>query len=166
MRNWLFMLFFIPMLAVADEAFFDQSLGDLQEELVQAREDGKQGVLLFFEMEECPFCTRMKQTVFSQPEVQAYFKQHFLILPIDVEGGVELTNFDGARMTSKEFANKIHRVRATPVMIFFDLEGKSVYRHTGPTQDAQEFLWLGEYVLSGKQQEMKFSQFRQAKRGE
>ena len=36
--------------------FFDQSLGDFGEELEIAREEGKKGVLLFFQMDECPFC--------------------------------------------------------------------------------------------------------------
>ncbi len=70
--------------------FFDQSLGDFQEELQMARDEGKVGVLIFFEMEECPFCHRMKTTVLNQPEVQDYYKEHFLIYPVDIEGDVEI----------------------------------------------------------------------------
>ncbi len=41
------------------EYFFEQSLDDLTEELEIAREEGKRGVFLFFEMDECPFCHRL-----------------------------------------------------------------------------------------------------------
>ncbi len=146
------------------EGFFDQTWGNLQEELQNARDQGKKGIFLFFEMDECPFCARMKHTVFNRPEVHGYYKENFLIFPIDIEGDTEVTGFDGEVMPSKDFAAKVYRVRATPVMMFFDLEGEQLYRHTGPTGDAEEFLWLGEYVLSGKHQDMRFSQFRREKR--
>lgn len=143
--------------------FFVQTLGDLREELHNAREQNKKAIFLFFEMDECPFCARMKQTVFSRADVQKYYRGHFLTLPIDIEGDTELVDFEGNSMTSKAFSTKIHRVRATPVMMFFDLDGKPLYRHTGPTRNAEEFLSLGEYILSGEYQKMKFSTYRRQK---
>jgi len=77
------------------EYFFDQTFGDFSEELVNAREQGKQGILIMFEMDECPFCHRMKATVLNQLEVQDYFKQHFLIFSVDIEGDVEIIDFQG-----------------------------------------------------------------------
>ncbi len=86
--------------------FFEQSLGDLTEELEIAREQGKQGIFVFFEMDECPFCHRMKKTVLNQPEVQAYFRQNFHNLTVDIEGDIEIVDFIGADMTQKEFARQ------------------------------------------------------------
>ena len=40
------------------------------------------------------------------------------------------------------------RVRATPVIMFFDLEGNPVARHTGPTKDKDDFMLL---VIGGSQ---------------
>ncbi len=144
--------------------FFSPSLGNLQEELQTARDAGKKGIFLFFEMEECPFCARMKESIFSQQSVQEQFTAEFLALPIDIEGDTEITDFQGAVMTSKEFAQKIYRVRATPVMMFFDLQGNLLYRHTGPSKDAQEFLWLGHYVVSGAHKNQPFSAYRKQQR--
>jgi len=142
------------------EYFFDQSLGDFREELENARAQGKSGVLLFFEQEECPFCHRMKTSVLNRPEVQDYYKEHFLIFPVDIEGDVEIVDFAGNSRTEKDFAFREHRVRATPVFAFFDLDGKPVTRYTGATRDAEEFLWLGEYVVSGAFKEMSFSRYK------
>ena len=79
----------------ADESFFDTTFGDFSEELANAREQGKKGILIMFEMDECPFCHRMKTTVLNQSEIQDYFKEHFLIFPVDIEGDVEVTDFQG-----------------------------------------------------------------------
>jgi thioredoxin-related protein len=128
--------------------FFEPNLGDLSEELETARDDGKKGMFVFFEMDECPFCHRMKKTVLNQPDIQDYFKQNFHSISIDVEGDVEIVDFAGKQTTQKEFASK-NRVRATPVMAFYDLEGNLAVRYTGAASGAEEFMWLAEYYLKG-----------------
>ncbi len=144
--------------------FFNESWGDFSEELKKAKEQGKAGVLLFFEMDECPFCHRMKQTVLNQPEVQEYFRKHFLSYAVDIEGDVEITDFEGNHLTQKEFATKINRVRATPVFAFYDLEGKQVVRYTGATTGIEEILWLGEFFVSGEYKTMKFTAYKRMKK--
>ena len=147
--------------------FFDQTLGNFQEELQLARDEGKTGVLIMFEMDECPFCHRMKTQVLNQSEVQDYFKTHFLIFTVDIEGDVEITDFKGRLMKEKVFAFKQHKVRATPVFGFFDLEGNMITRFTGTTNDAQEFLWLGEFVVEGHYKTTNFIRYkRQKKQGQ
>ncbi len=144
--------------------FFDQSMGDFKEELETAQELGKSGILLFFDEDGCPFCYRMKTTVFNQVPVQEYFKKHFLIFPVDREGDVEIVDFDGNSIAEKDFALKKFRVRATPVFAFFDLEGNLVTRYTGATRNAEEFMWLGEYVVKGIYREMRFTRYKRMKK--
>jgi len=140
--------------------FFDQSFGDFTEELENAKDQGKAGILIMFEMDECPFCHRMKTSVLNQADLQDYFKDHFLIFSVDIEGDVEITDFSGQSLPQKDFALKRFRVRATPVFAFFDLEGKLVARYTGATRDAQEFRWLGEYVVEGAYAETSFTRYK------
>lgn len=148
----------------AEEFFFDQTLGDFRAELAAAREQGKQGIFIFFEMDECPFCQRMRETMLNQPAIQDYYKAHFLNFSVDIEGDIEVTNFHGDTVTEKQFAFNEHRVRATPVLLFFDLDGKPIARHTGPTADAREFLWLGEYVAKGIHTTKPFAQYKRERR--
>ncbi len=143
----------IPGLAQASttrdpyQFFFQQSLGDLSEELEIAREEGKQGVFVFFEMDECPFCHRMKETVLNQPEVQEYFSERFHSLTIDIEGDIEIVDFAGADTTEKEFARQ-NRVRATPLLVFFNLDGEAIFKYVGAPSGAEEFMWMGEYIAT------------------
>jgi thioredoxin-related protein len=169
MRAWRHLLWIglvLGSLALAEEPrdplehFFDQTFGDFPDELARAREEGKQGVLLFFEMDECPFCHRMKQTVLNQPRVQDFYHERFLSFVVDVGGDVEVTDFNGDTMSQKDFAFRVNRVRATPVFQFYDLDGQPVARFTGATSGVEEFLWLGEYVAEGHYKEMPFTRYK------
>lgn len=153
-------------IANPDQPFFDTTFGDFSEELGTARSDGKQGVLLMFEMDECPFCERMKSTVLNQPEVNEYFKKYFKIFPVDIEGDVEITDFSGQTMTQKDFALKSYRVRATPVFAFFDLEGNLMAKFIGATRDASEFMWLGNYVVEGHYKDTTFQQYKRERQAD
>ncbi len=150
--------------------FFEQNLGDLSEELDIAKDEGKKGVFIFFEMDECPFCHRMKETVLNQVEIQEYFKKNFHSIAIDIEGDLEIVDFDGNDTTQKDFSSK-NRVRATPVMAFYDLEGKQLVRYTGAASGADEFKWLAEYYLKGiykmkgkNGRPIRFSKYKRLKR--
>ena len=149
-----------------EQYFFDQTFGDFSEELDNAREQGKKGILLMFEMDECPFCHRMKTSVLNQPEVQDYFRKHFLIFSVDIEGDIEIMDFQGNPMTMKDFSLKQFRVRATPVFQFIGLDGKPVKRgrYTGATKDAAEFLLLGKYIVEDAWKETSFSRYKRQAR--
>ncbi len=146
--------------------FFNDSFWDFTEELENAREAGKQGILVMFEMDECPFCHRMKTTVLNQPDVQDYFREHFLIFPVDIEGDVEVVDFKGKTTKMKDFAFKQYRVRATPVFAFYDLDGKYIKRarFTGATRDKDEFLLLGRYVVEGAYKKQSFTRYKRSAR--
>ncbi len=144
--------------------FFQESFGDFQEEAEIALDEGKTGIFVFFEMDECPFCHYMKTHVLNQKSVQEYFRNNFRIITVDIEGDVEITDFDGTTMKAKDFSLKKHRVRATPVMAFFDLEGNRVFRFTGKTSGPEEFLMMGEFVVSGAYKDQKFNRYKREQR--
>lgn len=144
--------------------FFQDTFGDFQEEAATARAEGKRGILVFFEMDECPFCARMRETVLNRADVQDWFRERFRCFTVDIEGDVEITDFDGTVMPAKEFAARVHRVRATPVIAFFDLDGNRIVRYTGAPRDAQEFMWLGEFAADGHYRSTNFTKFKRDKR--
>jgi len=163
----LFLCMFTSISIAANEkAIFNLTFGDFSEELEDAKDQGKKGVLLFFEMKECPFCHRMKTTVLNRPEVISYFKKHLSVFSIDIEGDVLMTDFAGNEMKMKDFAFKHNRVRATPVFAFYDLTGKKVVKYTGPTSGVEETMWLAEYFITEEYMKQRFTKFKKAKRAE
>ena len=142
------------------EHFFETTFGDFQEELEITREEDKKALLIFFEMDECPFCHRMKETVLNRQEVQEFYRKHFRILSVDVSGDVEVVSFDGQTMRQADFAFRENRVRATPVFQFYNHDGEAIVRFTGATSGVEEFMWLGEFVAEGHYKETNFNRYK------
>ena len=147
-----------------DEYFFHQTFGDLPEEAETAREEGQSGILVMFELNDCPWCERMKAMILNQSVVQDYFRQHFRILMMNVEGDNLIVDFNGEEIVEKDWALRHNRIRATPVFIFLNLEGKRVMRFTGAAKDVEEFLLLGEFVVDKHYENSNFVKFKRARR--
>ncbi len=144
--------------------FFQQSFGDLQEEITIAQDENLFGLMIMFETNDCPWCERMKKTVLNQASVQDFYRKNFRILTLNIEGDTPIVDFAGQEITEKEFSLKHNRIRATPAFLFFDQNGERVMRFTGTTKDPQEFLWLGEFVADGHYQKSKFPVYKRQQR--
>jgi thioredoxin-related protein len=131
------------------EFFFAQTFGDLPEELAEAREAGKLGLLLFFEQEGCPYCERMLKTILNQPEIQDWYRERFVSIAVDINGDVELTDVDGIALPSKVFAEH-RRVKTTPTISFIDLSGAEIYRRVTMVSGPREFMMMGQYIAEGR----------------
>ncbi len=146
----------------AREFFFTLTFGDLPEEMEVARGDGKLGMLLFFEAEDCPYCHHMLKNVFNQTDVQDWYQEHFVSIAIDIHGDVEMQDFSGITLPSKVFSDQ-QGVFLTPVMSFIDIDGEEIYRHLGMIGTPQEFLLLGEYIVDGHYKKMRYDDFSKAR---
>jgi len=149
--------------------FFNQSFNNLQEEAEIAREEGKSGIFVMFSEPSCPWCAKMRSTVLNQIPVQEYYRKHFRILDLDTRGDTVMIDFNGKEISEKDFSLKVNRVRGTPVFIFYDLDGNKLLRYTGATKTAEEFMWIGEFIVDGAYKDKKFAIYKQerlAKRDE
>jgi thioredoxin-related protein len=143
----------------AQQHFFDAKLGDFKSELALAKKAGKAGILIMYELDDCPFCYRMKQTILNQSEVQDYYHQNFLIFPVDIKGDIAMVDFKGKATTEKAFGLE-QRIYGTPVFDFFDLQGNQLVRFPGAAKDVNEFMLLGKYVVEGAYKTMPFAKYK------
>ncbi len=143
-----FMLVFVFVFSLpnVEVPFVKLSFLNLKEDLQEAKEEGKY-LFIMFHQEGCPFCDKMYRITFQDPKVKEYFTKHFYMVLIDIKGSNPVVDFDGKEMTEKEFAHK-HRVRATPVFLFVDHEGKQIIKMVGyiPPKD---WLLIGRYIVEG-----------------
>lgn len=142
-----------------DQFFFQSLLGDLQAEAAELDAQGKRGIVLVFEMDECPFCTRMHSAILSSTEVQERYRSTFGIYKIDVKSSNAVVHISGKGTTESSMARELN-VRGTPTTIFFDLKGNELYRYVGPAKDIREFLLLANYVSGGEFKTKSFREFR------
>ncbi len=167
----LFMSLLLSSAAVAeirspDDYFFHQTFGDLTEEVQLAEEEGQVSIMVMFELNDCPWCERMKATVLNRSEVQDYFRQHFRVLMMNVEGDNIITDFSGEDVLEKDFALRHNRIRATPVFLFLDFEGNPVARFTGATKNVEEFMLLGQFVAEKHYEHTNFVKYKRSQLGQ
>jgi len=140
--------------------FFNANTGDLKAELADAKSAGRKALFLFFEQEGCPGCIHMNSHVLNRPEVQKFYRAHFMNFSVDIHGAVPITDFAGRALVEKSYA-QAQKVKGTPTLAFYDLDGKEVVRILGAVRDAEEFLLLGEFVASGAYRTRKFAEYKQ-----
>ena len=148
----------------AMDHFFQPFLGDFQAELAEAKRAGKKGVMVMYHFEECPSCKWMKANILSREDVQAYYRERFVLIPLDTLGALTITDFAGREWTEKEFARSVP-IKGTPTFIFYSLDGKPVAKHVGRIEDPVDFMLLADFVASGNHRNMNFAEYRQSKQG-
>ena len=139
--------------------FFDRNSGNLQREAATARSEGKQGILIMFDRANCPPCTKTTTTVLNQAATQDFYRRYFRILRVDIQSVAEYTDFTGKPTTAKGFAAK-YAIETAPIFMFFDVSGNQRLKYTGITNNAGEFIWLGEFVVQGVYKNKTFSTYK------
>ncbi len=145
-----------------DSHFFQTSFRDLPEELQLANAEGKKGLAIMFDAEDCPPCRRMKRDILNQARVQDYYRKHFRVLQIDFNGDREVVDLAGKQFTEKVYSQKGARIRGTPSFQFIGPKGEELARHYGEIRNVDEFIGLAEFVVSGAYRETKgdYRQYR------
>lgn len=144
-----------------DTHFFHPFLGDLRDEFAQARASGRKGLMVMYHFEECPSCQRMRREVLNQSEVQDWFRRAFIVLPIDIRGAQPITDLNGKTQSEADYGREM-MIRGTPTFDFYALDGTRLYRHIGGLFAPEDFLRLGQFIVSGAYQGRSFKEYRQA----
>jgi len=153
-----------PSVAIAGEGrdpyqhFFASGTDDLRAELADAKRGGKKALFVMFEQDGCPGCIYMKEHVLNRPDVQKFYRDHFISFSINIYGSVPFDDFTGRNMTEKTFAQATG-IKGTPTLVFYDLEGREIVRQLGAIRVAEDFILLGEFVASGAYRSRKFPDY-------
>ncbi len=97
-------------------SWFKDSFLDLKEDIEEAHKEGKR-VVLFVEMNGCPYCKKLQQDVMSSFYIKDYVQKNFHAIQINIHGDRSATDLDGKEMTESALMKR-WGVRVTPTMIF------------------------------------------------
>ncbi len=146
--------------------FIQNSFLDLMEEAQSAKEAGKRFAIVL-EQKGCPYCKKMHEVNFMQPEVCDFVRRHFAILQLNLKGSREVTDFDGEVLPERDWRLK-YKAYYTPIILFFDdnLENlrtkppleRVVARMDGP-KDPDLFLEYFRYVWDRGYEKGSFMQY-------
>ncbi len=147
---------------VAHEApsWFKESFLEIADDVEEATEEGKH-VLLFFQLNGCPYCDRMLEESFEAEPLTSFIQEHFDSIAINVRGDREIVFNEEISVTEKELSEML-KVRATPAIVFLDKDNKTVVRVNG-YRAPERFRHVLEYVASQSYQNTKLADYLQAK---
>lgn len=150
MKRLLQSAFFAALLlipATGQAEYREQSIdNDYRSEIEALAEEGKY-LVLFFHQAGCPYCDKMRARVHPTLKVMDYFTDNFVMMESNIKGNLDVVMPDGTEGSEVDFAKKV-RVRATPVFIFYAMDGTPALRTTGYL-NADSFLLAGKYVVEG-----------------
>jgi thioredoxin-related protein len=141
-------------------AWFKESFLEIADDVDDATEAGKH-VLLFFQLNDCPYCDRMLEECFEAEPLRAYIQQHFDTIAINVRGDRDIAFNEDISVTEKELS-EVLKVAATPAILFLDQENKTVVRVNGYRAPAR-FQQVLEFVATKSYQTTGLADYLQAK---
>lgn len=110
-------------------AWFTESLLEFPEEVKEAARDGRR-LMLYFGQDGCPYCNELLQTNFTQRDIVAKTRKHFVAIALNIWGDREVQWTDGRRMSEKELTRSL-KVQYTPTLLFLDENGAVAARLNG-----------------------------------
>lgn len=136
--------------------WFKESFLDFEEDIAEASEQNKR-VMLYFHQQGCPYCARLVEENFSDPEIESFVRKHFDGITINMWGDREIISVGGKKFTEKTFASAL-KVQYTPTLMFLDEQGKVALRLNGYYPSSQ-FLLALNYVAQKQETRQSFNEY-------
>lgn len=145
--------------------WFKLSLGDLGDDLEEAKNDGKKGIITYFGQKRCAYCEQFFETSLADTDIQNYLKKHYDLIAFDIWGIDDVIDTDGKKYTERELS--VHyKTNFTPSLVFYDADGTPVFRLRG-YYPAYKFRAALQFVAEEFYKKESFSEyFARAETGE
>jgi thioredoxin-related protein len=109
--------------------WFKESFLDIQSDVEEAS-GNKKHVMLFFHLNECPYCDKMLKESFSKPPLKDFIQAHFDVIAINTKGDREVAFSKDQSFTEKALSQQL-KVQYTPTILFLDSNNNAVARLNG-----------------------------------
>jgi len=123
--------------------WFKESFLDIGADVDEAAESDKH-LMLFLELEGCPYCYKMIEENFEHAPYSDFIKENFDVIALNIRGDREVALDADTTATEKQIA-KLLNVRYTPTIIFLDRENQTVARVNG-YRNVGDFKVVLDYV--------------------
>ena len=124
--------------------WFKLSFLEISDDIKEAREQKKKGLIIYFGQKFCPYCNAHITNNWEQDDIVKYTQKNFDVIAINVKGQRPVINTDGKTYTEKTFS-ALKKTNFTPSLIFYDTQGKEVLRLRG-YRPPYQFRAALEYV--------------------
>jgi thioredoxin-related protein len=137
-------------------SWFKESFLEFEEDVRDAADAGRR-IMLYFHQTGCPYCARLVEENFNDPETVEYVRQHFDGIAINMWGDREVVTVGGRAFTEKTFSEAL-KVQYTPTVLFLNEQGKVILRLNG-YYPPQKFKQALRYAAQKMERKTSFSEF-------
>ena len=127
--------------------WFKSSFMDVRDDLADARDGGKTGLMLFFGSEGCAYCRAFIEHTLNDPGVQARVRESFDVIGLDMFSDIEITDVSGSSLAVKDFAVR-EGVGVSPTVVFDGSDGTPLL-HVPGYFPPERFRVVLDYVAGG-----------------
>ena len=138
-------------------AWFKPSFLNLDDDLTEALAAGKRGLIVYFGQKRCAYCHKLMSEDWGLGDIVEYTKQYFDVVPVDIWGVAEVTDFCGNTLTEQEYSLREQAV-FTPTLVFYGEGGKELFRLRG-FYPPYQFRAALEYVADSHYQRESFRDY-------
>ena len=137
--------------------WFKLSLGDLKEDIKEAADAGRKGIIVYFGQKRCAYCGQFLEENIGAPDIERYIREHYDIIPVDIWGIEDIVDTNGETYSERELSIR-YKTNFTPSLVFYDLEGKPIFRLRG-YYPPYKFRAALQYVTEGFYKEETFKEY-------
>ncbi|MEJ2178239.1 MAG: thioredoxin fold domain-containing protein [Gammaproteobacteria bacterium] len=136
--------------------WFKESFLDFEEDIAEAADQGKR-LILYFHQDGCPYCNKLVEDNFSDPDIGKKVQELFDLVAINMWGDREVVQVGGKDFTEKTLAAALN-VNFTPTLLFF-AENKKVALRLDGYYPPVEFNHALDYVSARMETQQTFSEY-------
>ncbi len=137
--------------------WFKESFLEFEDDVAEAAAANRR-IMLYFHQDGCPYCARLVEENFADPELKTYITEHFDGITLNLWGDRDVVSVAGRDFTEKTFAAAL-KVQYTPTLIFLDEKGQVALRLNG-YYPPDHFRAALTYVAQKLESKMSFAQYR------
>ena len=140
--------------------WFKESFLEIADDVDEASEAGRH-VMLFFDLNGCPYCARMLDESFKAEPNSSYIQENFDVIAVNIQGDREIAFNEEVTVTEKQLAD-ILRVFSTPALVFLDENNETIVRVNG-YRAPERFRQVLEFVATRSYRSTGLADYLQAR---
>ncbi|MCK4704883.1 MAG: thioredoxin fold domain-containing protein, partial [Gammaproteobacteria bacterium] len=110
--------------------WFKKSSGDLGDDLKDAIDAGKNGLIVYFGQARCSYCDQFIKKSLSNSDIEQYTRKNYDLININIWSNMDIIDTDGKEYSERDLSLH-YDTNFTPSLIFYDRKGKPVFRLRG-----------------------------------
>ena len=128
-------------------SWFKLSFLEIADDIEEAKEQNKKGLIVYFGQKFCPYCKAHLENNWGQSDIIKYTKKNFDVIAINVKGQRPVIDIDGKSYTEKTFS-ALKKTNFTPSILFYNTKGQEILRLRG-YRPPYQFRAALEYIADG-----------------